>query len=80
MVWSVSFLVQAPTDFAGNVAITKAGITKLAGPPPFDFAKIASDKKIEDEAILELLSISLKTEGKGASKKKKKKSVKKDEE
>lgn len=66
-------------DFVGNLAITKAGITKLAGPSPIDLEKITSEKKIEDEAILELLAIPLK-EAKGASKKKKKKSVKKDEE
>lgn len=79
MVYSLSFPVRVLADSAGNLAITKAGITKLAGPSPIDLEKITSEKKIEDEAILELLAIPLK-EAKGASKKKKKKSVKKDEE
>lgn len=62
------------------IAITKAGITKLAGPSHIDLEKVTSEKKITDEAILELLAIPLRTEAKGASKKKKKKSAKKEEE
>lgn len=62
------------------IAITKAGITKLAGPSSPDLEKVTSEKKIEDEVILKLLETPLKTEAKGASKKKKKKSAKKEEE
>lgn len=79
MVCTVSFLGRTFTNCSGNVAITKAGITKLAGPSPIDLEKVTSKKVIEDEAILQLLAIPLK-ESKGASKKKKKQSVKKDEE
>lgn len=52
---------------------------KLTGPKPLDLEKVTSDKKIEDESILELLSIPLRVEAKGASKKKKKKSAKKED-
>ncbi|KAH8150451.1 uncharacterized protein LAJ45_05664 [Morchella importuna] len=61
-----------------TIAITKNGITKLAAPPAPDFEKITSDKKIEDESILELLALPLRAESK-ASKKKKKKTAKKED-
>ncbi|KAH0608371.1 uncharacterized protein H6S33_001505 [Morchella sextelata] len=61
-----------------TIAITKNGITKLAAPPAPDFEKVTSDKKIEDESILELLALPLRAESK-ASKKKKKKTAKKED-
>ncbi|RMD42751.1 hypothetical protein DV735_g2343, partial [Chaetothyriales sp. CBS 134920] len=39
-----------------TIAITKNGVTRLAAPPALDVSKIKSDKKIEDEEILEILA------------------------
>ncbi|RMZ82082.1 hypothetical protein DV737_g2193, partial [Chaetothyriales sp. CBS 132003] len=41
-------------------AITKNGITRLAAPPPLDLSRVKSDKEIEDEEILKILSRPLK--------------------
>jgi hypothetical protein len=49
--------------------ITKNGIIKLAAPPPVDTSKITSEKKIEDEEILKLLELPLKSDPKKKKKK-----------
>ena len=36
-------------------AVTKNGITRLAGPPAADLSKYKTDKKITDEEILKIL-------------------------
>jgi hypothetical protein len=60
-------------------AITKNGITRLAGPPTPDLARFKTDKKIEDEEILKILErpLAKSTGSKGKNKKKKKKPAKK---
>jgi hypothetical protein len=60
-------------------AITKNGITRLAGPPPPDMARFKTDKKVEDEEILKILErpLARSTGSKGKNKKKKKKAAKK---
>ncbi|KAG5933057.1 hypothetical protein E4U53_001111 [Claviceps sorghi] len=58
-----------------TIAITKNGITKLAGAPALDLTKVKSDKKITDEEILKILEqpLSRNTGKKSKSKNKKKK-------
>ncbi|PLN81227.1 curved DNA-binding protein [Aspergillus taichungensis] len=59
-----------------TVAITKNGITKLAAPADPDLSKFKTDKKIEDEEILEILSRPLnKSTGSKKNKNKKKKAA-----
>ncbi|KAA8904413.1 peptidase M24, structural domain-containing protein [Sphaerosporella brunnea] len=58
-----------------TVAITKSGITKIAAPPALDLEKVQSEHKIEDQELLDLLSLPLKAD----KKKKKKAAAKKDE-
>lgn len=62
-----------------TIAITKNGITRLAGPPPADLARFKTDKKVEDEEILKILErpLARSTGSKGKNKKKKKKAAKK---
>jgi methionyl aminopeptidase len=62
-----------------TIAITKNGITRLAGPPTPDLARFKTDKKIEDEEILKILErpLAKSTGSKGKNKKKKKKPAKK---
>lgn len=61
-----------------TIAITKNGITKLAGAPALDLSKVESDKKITDEEILKLLEQPLsRNTGKKSKSKKKKKPAKK---
>jgi topoisomerase IA-like protein len=61
-----------------SIAITKNGITKLAGAPALDLSKVESDKKITDEEILKLLEQPLsRNTGKKSKSKKKKKPAKK---
>ena len=61
------------------VAITKNGLTRLCAPPALDLESITSDKKIEDEEVLEILErpTSKSTGSKSKNKKKKKKPAKK---
>ena len=61
--------------FPATLAITKNGITKLAGAPALDLSKVKSDKKITDEEILKILEqpLSRNTGKKSKSKNKKKK-------
>jgi methionyl aminopeptidase len=66
-------------------AITKNGITRLAGPPPPDLARFKTDKKVEDEEILKILerplALARSTGSKGKNKKKAaKKAVQEEEE
>lgn len=57
-------------------AITKNGITKLAAPADPDLSKFKTDKKIEDEEILEILGRPLnKSTGNKKNKNKKKKAA-----
>ncbi|KAG6284067.1 hypothetical protein E4U09_003587 [Claviceps aff. purpurea] len=61
-----------------TIAITKNGITKLAGPPALDLSKVKSDKKITDEEILKILEQPLSRNTGKKSKSKKKKPAKKE--
>jgi hypothetical protein len=65
-----------------SAAITKNGITRLAAPPSLDLEKVKSDKKIEDEEILQILErpLSKSTGAKKNKKKKKSKTAKKESE
>lgn len=59
-------------------AITKNGITKLATPAEPDLSKYKTDKKIEDEEILEILQRPLaRSTGSKSNKNKKKKNTNK---
>lgn len=60
---------QTVVQFFTTIALTKTGTIKLAGATAPDFTKIKSDKKINDEAILELLSKPLKPNKKKNKKK-----------
>ncbi|KKA28278.1 hypothetical protein TD95_001849 [Thielaviopsis punctulata] len=51
-----------------TIAITKNGVTKLAGPAPLDLTKVKSDKQITDEEILEILKQPLRKEKKNKKK------------
>ena len=62
------------TGLGGRTAITKSGITRLAAPPAVDFDKLTSEHKIEDEEILKLLALPIKTD----ARKRKKKAAKKE--
>lgn len=64
--------------FLSFLAITKNGITKLAGPPALDLSKVKSDKKITDEEILKILEQPLSRNTGKKSKSKKKKPAKKE--
>ncbi|KAG0635833.1 peptidase M24, structural domain-containing protein [Tuber brumale] len=57
-----------------TIAITKAGINKIAAPPEPELEKLKTDKSIENAEILDLLKLSL-----NKSKKKKKPAAKKEE-
>ncbi|RJE21754.1 curved dna-binding protein [Aspergillus sclerotialis] len=60
-----------------TIAITKNGITKLAGPAQPDLSKYKTDKKIEDEEILKILERPLaRSTGSKDNKNKKKKAKK----
>ncbi|KAL2752727.1 hypothetical protein ACRALDRAFT_2037472 [Sodiomyces alcalophilus JCM 7366] len=63
-----------------TIAITKNGITKLGTAPPLDVSKYKTDKKIEDEEILQILEQPLSRNTGKKNKKKKKKPAKKAEE
>ncbi|KAH8696695.1 curved DNA-binding protein [Talaromyces proteolyticus] len=54
-----------------TVAITKNGLTRLAAPPAPDLTKFKTDKKIEDQEILEILEQPLSKAKKSSNKKKK---------
>ncbi|TGZ80004.1 putative curved DNA-binding protein [Ascodesmis nigricans] len=54
-----------------TAAATKNGIVKLAAPEPLDVEKVKSDKKIEDQEILDLLAIPLAQDPKKKKKAKK---------
>ncbi|OJJ47004.1 hypothetical protein ASPZODRAFT_131925 [Penicilliopsis zonata CBS 506.65] len=64
-----------------TIAITKNGITRLAGPTT-DLTKFKTDKKIEDEEILKILErpLARSTGSKGNKNKKKKAAAKKEDE
>lgn len=61
------------------LAITKNGLTRLAAPPALDLESVKSDKKIDDEEILQILErpTGKSTGAKSKNKKKKKKPAKK---
>ncbi|KAL3473990.1 curved DNA-binding protein [Aspergillus californicus] len=71
---------NAPVSrYLTTIAITKNGITKLAGPATPDFDKIKSDKKLDDEEILKILELPLsKSTGSKKNKNNKKKAKKAD--
>lgn len=54
-------------------------MTKLGGPPPFDPSRYQSDKKVDDEEILEILQRPLARNTGGKNKNKKKKKAKKED-
>jgi curved DNA binding protein len=56
-------------QFFTTIALTKTGTAKFAGPVTPDFAKIKSDKKIEDQELLDLLAQPLKVNKKKNKKK-----------
>jgi len=82
-IWNVLHLTPPRWDIEPLadifIAITKNGITRLAGPPNLDVSKYKTDKKITDEEILQILEqpISKATSSKSKNKKKKKKPAKK---
>ncbi|KAI5781245.1 peptidase M24, structural domain-containing protein [Geopyxis carbonaria] len=53
-----------------TAAITKNGLVKLAAPPALDTERFTSDKKIEDEEILAILELPVKSDAKKRSRKK----------
>ncbi|KAK9456558.1 peptidase M24, structural domain-containing protein [Dipodascopsis uninucleata] len=57
-------------QFFTTVAVTKNGIIKISGPATPDFNKIKTEKKIEDENLLKVISSSLKPSSKNKKKKK----------
>jgi hypothetical protein len=59
-------------QFQTTIALTKNGIVRLSGPEPLDIEKVKSEKKLEDEELLKLISQPMKT---SKSKKKKKKAA-----
>ena len=50
-----------------TVAITKNGLTVLGGPPALDLEKVKSDKKIEDQELLDILAQPLNKKAKKAA-------------
>jgi len=69
--------MSSSTDLC--IAITKNGLTRLAGPPTPDLSKLKTDKKITDEEILKILEqpLAKPTSDKKKNRKKKKKPTKK---
>ncbi|KAM0704657.1 hypothetical protein Q7P35_007443 [Cladosporium inversicolor] len=50
-----------------TVAITKNGLSVLGGPPKIDLEKVKSDKKIEDQELLDILALPLNKKAKKAA-------------
>lgn len=63
---------QIVVQYFTTIALTSKGNVKFAGAPAPDFTKVKSDKKIQNQDILDLLATPLKTNNKKKNKKNKK--------